>query len=159
MVKDYAHLLRHDPDYAAKARAISEISRDISEVLLAEETSSLEVRHSGEKVALHCPCSLAHGQQLPNAMENLFDSLGIPTAATAEKHLCCGSAGTYSILQPKLSQALLQRKLGALTVDQPAEIVTANVGCQMHLASRGRSSGAALDRARGSSDDRRSSQQ
>lgn len=135
MIKDYGDLLKHDPAYAEKAKTISLLTRDLSEVLLSNDVSRLQVTQRTEKVAIHCPCTLQHGQQLPNAVDRIFEQLGVSTASTKEKHLCCGSAGTYSILQPTMSSTLLKRKLDALTVDQPDEIVTANVGCQMHLAS------------------------
>lgn len=133
MVKDYGSLLKADRNYAERAEKVSRIARDLSEVLDSEDTSGLEKVEWTEKVAIHCPCSLQHGQQLPGVVEGILTSLGVKTASTTEKHLCCGSAGTYSILQPKISGKLLERKLKALTIEDPDEIVTANVGCQMHL--------------------------
>ncbi|PLW67826.1 glycolate oxidase subunit GlcF [Pseudohalioglobus lutimaris] len=136
MVKDYGKLLGNDKDYADKARVISGLARDISEVLDSEDLSVLDPVEIPERVAVHCPCSLQHGQQLPDVVENILTELGLKTTQTDEKLLCCGSAGTYSILQPTLSNRLLDRKIEALMIDGPDEIVTANVGCQMHLASK-----------------------
>ncbi len=138
MVKDYDQLLRDDPDYAEKAERVSSMARDIAEVLLAEELSPLKTDAEGRgvgKIAVHCPCTLQHGQKLPAAMDQLMERLGLDRVKTENNHLCCGSAGTYSILQPKLSQRLLHHKMAALTVNAPDRIVTANVGCQLHLQS------------------------
>lgn len=135
IVKDYGVLLGDDPAYAQKARQISHIACDLSEVMLGENLELLQLEKTEKSVAVHCPCSLQHGQQLPDSVDNLFKALGIPTAQTRDKHLCCGSAGTYSILQPTMSRDLLRNKVGALTINKPDEIVTANVGCQLHLAS------------------------
>ncbi|MES9936786.1 MAG: heterodisulfide reductase-related iron-sulfur binding cluster, partial [Sedimenticola sp.] len=87
-----------------------------------------------ERVAVHCPCTLQHAQQLPDVVEQILERLGFDLADTREKHLCCGSAGTYSILQPEISSELRSNKLKALTIDSPDLIVTANVGCQLHLS-------------------------
>ena len=136
MIDDYGELLADDPDYADRARRISELARDLSEVIEAED---LEVfRESTEKraTAVHCPCTLSHGQKRGGALERILERAGIPLTATREKHLCCGSAGTYSLLQPAISERLLERKLAALSAGSPEQIVTANIGCQLHLASR-----------------------
>ena len=135
MVKDYAHLLQHDKAYAEKAARISALSRDLVEILLQEDLSALQLQQPG-LVAVHAPCTLQHGQKLPGALENLLKRAGFNLTHVPDAHLCCGSAGTYSILQPTLSQQLLQQKLTALNSGQPRVIVTANVGCQMHLASQ-----------------------
>jgi len=135
IVKDYGNLLKDDSLYAKKARRVSDITRDLSEVLLNEDLQKLPIAEADTRVAVHCPCSLQHGQQLPNHIEDVFGQLGLNSTKTLDKHLCCGSAGTYSLLQPTLSKKLLKNKLKALTVDKPDQIVTANVGCQMHLAS------------------------
>ncbi|MEM8496743.1 MAG: glycolate oxidase subunit GlcF [Pseudomonadota bacterium] len=134
IVKDYGELLRDDPQYAEKAKQLSKIARDLSEVILDENLESLQLAKAEASIAIHCPCSLQHGQQLPGVLEEIFSSLRIPTTKTHDKHLCCGSAGTYSILQPAMSRKLLSNKVKALTTDNPDEIVTANVGCQLHLA-------------------------
>jgi glycolate oxidase iron-sulfur subunit len=135
MVKDYAHLLRHDPAYADKAARVSAMSRDLVEVLHGEDLSGLHAESRGA-IAVHAPCTLQHGQALPGALEALLRRLGFTLTEVPDAHLCCGSAGTYSLLQPQLSRQLLERKLAALNSGRPAEIVTANIGCQMHLASR-----------------------
>jgi glycolate oxidase iron-sulfur subunit len=136
MVKDYGVLLADDRAYAMKSAKVSELAKDLSEVLQQEDLSTLQLVHNDEKTAIHCPCSLQHAQQLPNTMDTVLAGLGFNLVATADAHLCCGSAGTYSILQPALSEALLNNKLAALTIAEPAQIVTANIGCQMHLASK-----------------------
>lgn len=136
MVKEYGYLLRHDPVYAERAKRVSDMTKDISEVLLVEDLSSLPKLTIGSKLAVHCPCSLQHGQQQPDAIDRIMLALGANLAETREKHLCCGSAGTYSILQPEMSQRLQKRKIAALTGDAPDRIVTGNVGCQLHLAAR-----------------------
>lgn len=135
MVKDYGHLLRHDPVYAAKAARVSALSRDLVEILLGEDLSRLKPAKAGP-IAVHAPCTLQHGQKLPNAVETLLQRAGFTLTPVPDAHLCCGSAGTYSLLQPELSQQLLTNKLEALGSGQPEQIVTANVGCQMHLASQ-----------------------
>lgn len=135
MVKEYAHHLRHDPDYAEKATRISQLTRDLSEVLHESDLTSLALKPGTEKIALHIPCTLQHGMQLPNTVQEILEKLGFAVVNTDEKHLCCGSAGTYSILQPVLSKRLLERKLTALETNNPELIATANIGCQMHLQS------------------------
>jgi len=132
-VKEYGHLLRLDPKYAEKAQKVSELAKDISEIILAEDTNALAVQKSAERIALHIPCSLQHGLGLPDHVEKIFTNAGFELTKTKEKHLCCGSAGTYSILQPEMSKKLRTRKLEALTGDSPDVIVTANIGCQLHL--------------------------
>lgn len=134
-VKDYGELLKNDARYAHKAKRVSDMARDLSEVFLGEDLGALPLSKIQKTAAIHCPCSLQHGQQLPNSIDQIFSALHIPTAITRDKHLCCGSAGTYSILQPAMSRRLLKNKVRALMIDKPDEIVTANVGCQMHLAS------------------------
>jgi glycolate oxidase iron-sulfur subunit len=95
-------------------------------------------RASTEKraTAVHCPCTLSHGQKQEGTVERILERAGVPLTATSEKHLCCGSAGTYSMFQPEISERLLNRKLAALSVGDPEQIVTANIGCQLHLGSR-----------------------
>ena len=137
MVKDYAHLLRHDVAYAKKAAKISGLTRDLSEILAAEKEGLLRrlVPASRGKVAFHSPCTLQHGQKIVGVIEELLGKAGYELTPVADKHLCCGSAGTYSILQKELSQQLLHNKLGALQSGKPAQIASANIGCQMHLQS------------------------
>jgi glycolate oxidase iron-sulfur subunit len=139
-VKDYGHLLRHDPAYAAKAVRVSELARDISEVISAEGPRLREARgerREAEKprVAFHSPCSLQHGLKLNGKVESVLTELGFELVAVPDAHFCCGSAGTYSILQPELSKRLLDNKIAALAGGMPSTILTANIGCQMHLQS------------------------
>ncbi|MCP8689177.1 glycolate oxidase subunit GlcF [Marinobacterium sedimentorum] len=137
MVQEYGHLLRHDPAYADKARRVSELTRDLGEVLLQEDLSVLAPSPADTgKVAFHCPCTLQHAMKQSGVVEQVLEKAGVELAKTRDKHLCCGSAGTYSILQPEMSQKLLQNKLKALTLDDPQRIVTANIGCQLHLESK-----------------------
>jgi len=140
-VKEYAHLFRHDPVYAAKAQRVSELSKDISEVIAAESArlKPLLARHVGfiarQRVAFHAPCSLQHGLKRKGTVESLLTELGFPLTGVPDAHLCCGSAGTYSILQPALSQQLLRNKIAALSSGRPTAILTGNIGCQAHLQS------------------------
>ncbi|MDR9437510.1 MAG: glycolate oxidase subunit GlcF [Thiohalophilus sp.] len=137
MVKEYGDLLKHDPAYAKQAARVSELARDISEVLRDEDLSQLDVNSSGyNKVAFHSPCTLQHGQQINGVVEGILLNAGFTLTEVPDPHLCCGSAGTYSILQPTLSQQLLDNKLTALQGDEPDVIATANIGCQMHLGSQ-----------------------
>lgn len=136
MVQEYGHLLRDDPEYADKARRVSELTRDLCEVLLQEDLSLLKPAAGSGKVAVHCPCTLQHAMKQGGVVEKILNNAGFDLAKTRDGHLCCGSAGTYSILQPEMSQRLLDNKLQALTGDAPECIVTANIGCQLHLSSK-----------------------
>ena len=137
-VKDYAHALAHDPAYADRAKRIVELTMDLSE-LLPDLVPKLKPRLRGKgpkKLAFHPPCTLQHGQQLRGGVETHLGALGFDVQlATSESHLCCGSAGTYSVLQPELSTQLRDRKLGHLAPLQAEVIVSANVGCIQHLGS------------------------
>lgn len=133
MIADYAHLLAGDPNYAHKAERVSAMARDIGEVLAAEDLESLGANTGIGKVAIHIPCSLQHGLQLPALIPQILGRAGFELAATRDPHLCCGSAGTYSILEKDASERLRDKKLQALTGEEPAVIATANVGCQLHL--------------------------
>ena len=137
MVKEYGHLLRHDAAYATKAEKISGLTRDLSEILAAEKDALLRLLTTipRGKAAFHSPCSLQHGQKITGVIEELLSKAGYELTPVADKHLCCGSAGTYSILQQDLSQQLLRNKLGALQSGKPAQIASANIGCQAHLQS------------------------
>ena len=139
MVKEYGHLLRHDPAYAEKAARVSAMTLDVCEVLGAELAGleKLVARGAGSKtrIAFHSPCSLQHGQQIRGSVEALLEAAGFELTAVADAHLCCGSAGTYSILQPELAARLRGNKLVALHAGGPDEIATANIGCLTHLAS------------------------
>lgn len=136
MIDDYGELLKDDPTYSAKARRVSELAKDLSEVLEAEDLSVFRESMQQRATAVHCPCTLSHGQKREGAVERILEQAGVPLTATSEKHLCCGSAGTYSMFQPEISERLLDRKLKALSVGEPEQIVTANIGCQLHLGSR-----------------------
>jgi glycolate oxidase iron-sulfur subunit len=136
-IKEYGHLLRDDPQYAAKAARVSELARDLVEVLGAEPLDALKSAER-RRIAFHCPCTLQHAQKLGGAVEALLTRLGYDLTAVPDAHLCCGSAGTYSITQPELSMQLRDRKLDALESGAPEMIVTANIGCQTHLAGAGR---------------------
>ena len=138
-VREYGHLLQHDPAYAAKAERIAALTRDVSEIIAAESERLkplLAARsHPPLKLAFHSPCTLQHGQKIKGVVEDLLRAAGVELAPVADSHLCCGSAGTYSILQPALSKQLRDNKLAALQADAPMAIVTANIGCQTHLQS------------------------
>ena len=134
-VKDYGYLLKDDPEYAEKAYKISELCVDLSEVMIAE-TGRLPpdpgIKNS-LKVAFQCPCTLQHGQKLNGQVELLLQQYNFTILPVADGHLCCGSAGTYSILQPVLSKQLRVDKLEKLQTHSPDVIASANVGCQLHL--------------------------
>jgi glycolate oxidase iron-sulfur subunit len=136
-VKEYGHLLRNDPAYAEKAQRITELARDVVEVLggFEAELVGLARRRGVHTVAFHPPCTLQHGLQIRGAVEHLLGSLGLEVRLPADSHLCCGSAGTYSITQPAMSYTLRDRKLQKLEVLEPQMIVSANVGCIAHLQS------------------------
>ena len=152
-VKEYGYLLARDPKYARKAQRISEMTKDLSEFLppFAEELANEDAsRHDGNgRVVFHPPCTLQHGQQIRGAVENLLASLGAEVGPFAESHMCCGSAGTYSVLQPELAYQLRDRKLGHLQAAQPDVILSANIGCITHLATGHRDARDALDRMAG----------
>jgi len=133
MVRDYAHVLRHDPGYARKAARVTELTRDLSEVLAAEDLAALNLNGDGRKVAYHPPCTLQHGQKLAGVVEEILGRLNYDLTPIADKHFCCGSAGTYSILQKALSQQLLKNKVEALESGRPDIIVSANIGCLLHI--------------------------
>ena len=138
VVKDYGHILRGDPTYAAKAERVSALARDLSEVVAQEPLGPIEGVGRGRRVAFHAPCSLQHAQGLAGAVEGILSRVGYQLTPVPDAHLCCGSAGTYSILQPLLSGRLLAEKVSALESGEPELIATANVGCQLHLETRAR---------------------
>jgi len=134
MVKDYGRLLADDPAYAARARRVSEATRDLAEVIAPEDIRRSARGHDrGLRVAWQAPCTLQHGQRLSGRVEELLAAAGCVLTSTSEAKLCCGSAGTYSLLQPELSGELRRRKLEALLGDTPRVIATANIGCLEHL--------------------------
>ena len=134
-VKEYGHLLAHDPAYAAKAEQISAITRDLSEVLalFQDRIAALANAKGGSRVAYHPPCTLQHGQQIRGKVEGVLRAAGVDVVLCADNHLCCGSAGTYSVLQPAISLALRERKLSSLAATEADQIVSANIGCISHL--------------------------
>jgi glycolate oxidase iron-sulfur subunit len=132
MVKDYAHHLRNDVEYAEKARRVSDLCKDISEIIINEDISVLKVKGI-EKISWHPPCTLQHGQKINGVVEKILSSCGYELLAVNDQHLCCGSAGTYSILQPEISQQLQTNKINNLQKNKPEMIVTGNIGCQTHL--------------------------
>ncbi|MGF6756372.1 glycolate oxidase subunit GlcF [Paraburkholderia sp. GAS42] len=136
-VREYAYLLRNDPAYADKAQRIVALTRDICEILpdFEESLVALARRRSVHTVAFHPPCTLQHGQQVRGHVEHLLTALGIEVRLPADSHLCCGSAGTYSLTQPTLSYTLRNQKLERLRALEPQLIVSANVGCIAHLQS------------------------
>ena len=136
-VKEYGHLLAADPAYAVKAKAISALTKDLCEILPAFE-AELQQKLQGkitQRVVYHPPCTLQHGQQIRGKVEGLLRSVGVDVQLCADNHLCCGSAGTYSVLQPELSYRLRDNKLNNLQASQPDMIVSANIGCLTHLQS------------------------
>ncbi|HHJ17917.1 MAG TPA: glycolate oxidase subunit GlcF [Gammaproteobacteria bacterium] len=132
MVKDYGQLLADDSAYAERAARTGALARDISEVLRDEDLARLGTKNTG-RIAFHSPCSLQHGQQLNGVVEGLLSAAGFTLVPVRDPHLCCGSAGTYSILQPELSTQLRSNKLHALQEKHPELIATANIGCLLHL--------------------------
>jgi glycolate oxidase iron-sulfur subunit len=137
MVKDYGYLLRHDAAYAAKAKRIAELARDTVEVIAAEWPKiapKIAMDRGAQKVAFHPPCTLQHGMKLKGRVEEILLAMGMELVPVADAHLCCGSAGTYSILQPELSGRLKANKLQALEAEAPDLIASANIGCIAHLA-------------------------
>jgi glycolate oxidase iron-sulfur subunit len=145
MVKDYGHALKDDAEYAVKAARISGMTRDLSEIISGEiisgEIPGRDDREAfahigqGTRVAYQSSCTLQHGQKLGGTVEAILRHCGYELTAVADSHLCCGAAGSYTLLQPGLSGQLLGNKLASLRAGKPEVIASANVGCQMHLAS------------------------
>lgn len=133
MVKEYGEILKDDTIYAAKAKKVSELSKDISEILSSEDLSVLTKKTTDTKVAFHAPCTLQHGQQITGVVESILQNAGFTLTHVPDAHLCCGSAGTYSLLQSDISKQLLHNKVEALESEQPDVIATANIGCHLHL--------------------------
>jgi glycolate oxidase iron-sulfur subunit len=136
-VKEYGHILKDDASYAAKAARISALTKDLSELLpLLVEQLQGKLKPAPGHMAFHPPCTLQHGQQLKGGVEKHLSDLGFDVKiASCEAHLCCGSAGTYSVLQPELAYQLRDRKLGNLQEARPSQIISANIGCITHLQS------------------------
>src|SRR6266576_479031 len=133
MLKDYGFLLRIDPAYAAKAAQIAGLARDVSEVI-----TELGLRNSGNipelRVAYHSACSLQHGQQIDKEPKALLAAAGFVVVDVPEGHLCCGSAGTYNLLQPELAAALRERKLANIALTRADLVAAGNIGCITQLA-------------------------
>ena len=134
-VKEYGHLLANDPHYAERAQRISELTKDLSEILPAFQQELANKVQIKKRVAYHPPCTLQHGQQIRGKVEEVLRAVGVDVTLCADSHLCCGSAGTYSVLQPKLSYQLRDNKLKNLQATQSEMIVSANIGCLTHLQS------------------------
>ena len=134
MFKDYPHLLRNDKNYKEKAELVASKTMDLTSVIDVEKLKN-KLNISKTNIAVHTPCTLQHAQKLPSNIENIFSGCGYQLSPIKDKHLCCGSAGTYSITQPKLSKQLREQRLTGLLVGQPDLIVTANIGCLHHLDS------------------------
>jgi len=134
-LKEYGRLLRDDPDYADRAALVGKRVRDLCETITADAVAGLARSTGPRRVAVHCPCTLQHAQRLRGRMDTLLAAAGYELASVSEPHLCCGSAGTYSVLQPAMASRLRARKLTALEAGEPAVIATANIGCLLHLRS------------------------
>ncbi|MCG8012989.1 MAG: glycolate oxidase subunit GlcF, partial [Candidatus Thiodiazotropha weberae] len=135
MVKEYDRLLADDAQYADKARQLVSRCKDIAEIIQQEDIEFLsQPMRSLPKIAFHASCTLQHGQQISGVVETILSRIGYQLTPVAEAHLCCGSAGTYSILQPELSNQLGERKTEALMKGQPELIATANIGCLSHIS-------------------------
>jgi glycolate oxidase iron-sulfur subunit len=135
MLKEYGEKLADSAEYAEKAKIISSLVRDPVELLIDEDLGRLDIKVPDQKIAFHAPCTLQHGLKQQGVVENLLTDLGFDLVQIQDSHLCCGSAGTYSIFQPEISNQLLTNKLEAISRDDPDIVVTANIGCQMHLQS------------------------
>ena len=139
-IREYAQLLANDPDYAEKASSVSALYKDpaeiVSEALRADRSLYKQLKKdNAETIAFHPPCTLQHGMQLKRVVEPILENCGFSLKPVKDSHLCCGSAGTYSITQKALSQQLLHNKLDNIGQAEPAIIATANIGCQLHLQS------------------------
>ncbi|MBK6336705.1 MAG: glycolate oxidase subunit GlcF [Betaproteobacteria bacterium] len=137
MVKDYGHFLRADPAYAAKAARVAALAKDTVEVVAAlwpQIAPRVAMDRGAQRVAFHPPCTLQHGMQLKGRVEEILAAMGLEVVPVRDAHLCCGSAGTYSVLQPELAAELRRRKVEALSAERPEVIATANIGCLTHLA-------------------------
>ena len=132
-IQSYGELLRDDPHYREKANRVVSLLRDISQVLAGEDLEKLP-RAGGSRISWHCPCTAQHGQKLDATTRQVLNRLGYEIPQVRDAHLCCGSAGTHSLLHSAMATELRQRKLAALEASAPEHIITANIGCQIHLA-------------------------
>ncbi len=134
-IKEYGRILADDREYRDKAARVSEFSQDLSEYVATQATPRARAKHSNQKVAFHPPCTLQHGQQIRGKVEAILQDAGMQLISFQESHLCCGSAGTYSILQKTMAEQLRDRKVQHIESAQPDVILTANIGCLLHLQS------------------------
>jgi glycolate oxidase iron-sulfur subunit len=134
VIKDYGYLLREDRDFAAAAAQISALAKDITEYLAGIELQSDKPQNAGIVVAYHAACSLQHGQKITQAPKDLLSKSGFVVKDVPESHLCCGSAGTYNILQPDIATRLRDRKLANIATVKPDMIAAGNIGCMMQIA-------------------------
>jgi glycolate oxidase iron-sulfur subunit len=134
-IREYGHILADDDAYSHKAARISELARDLSEIIALEALPTKPAVPTSTRVAFHPPCTLQHGQQVRGKAEAILEKAGISLVPFEESHLCCGSAGTYSILQKSMAVRLRERKLENILDQKPDIIATANIGCLLHLQS------------------------
>jgi glycolate oxidase iron-sulfur subunit len=137
MVNEYGDLLRDDPVYSERARRVADLARDPVEVIADEWrrlAPQVALDRGAQRIAFHAPCTLQHGLRLGGRVEEILEAIGLELTPVADAHLCCGSAGTYSIMQPALAAELRANKLRALEAGRPKVIATANIGCMVHLA-------------------------
>ena len=135
-MKEYQDLLGDDRGYRERAARVAAAVKDLGEVLSVEEATIRPVSRAPRRVAFHSPCTLQHGQKLPGVVEEILEHSGFELVPVTDSHLCCGSAGTYSLLQSALSESLLDNKLHTLCAAKPDVIATANIGCYTHLMTR-----------------------
>ncbi len=136
MVKDYGHFLRDDAAYRDRAERVAALARDPVEVIAAEWAKiapKVAMDRGAQRIAFHSPCTLQHGMKLKGRVEEILQAMGFELVPVRDAHMCCGSAGTYSMLQPKLAEALRAQKVAALQAGRPEVIATANIGCLVHL--------------------------
>lgn len=133
MIREYGHLLKDDPNYTDRAKMVSAKLRDVSEALLPYIDRLPKKLISATPVAYHPPCSLQHGMKIRGVVEQILYAVGVDVKTCRDSHICCGSAGTYSITQPKIAQQLRESKIENLEAINASKIVTGNIGCQVHL--------------------------
>lgn len=135
-IKDYAYLMKEDDQYAQKAQRVSELAKDISQIIIEERDQLTPDKGQQRQIVFHPPCTLQHGLKLTGVVESILEASGYQLLPFQDAHLCCGSAGTYSIFQAKLSERLRKNKLDSLQQPDPELIATANIGCQQHLKTK-----------------------
>src|SRR5262249_42850621 len=134
VIKDYGYLLRSDPDFALSAARISSLARDITEYLSGIELKPLQGQHGDIVIAYHAACSLHHGQKITALPKDLLSKNGFVVKDVPESHLCCGSAGTYNLLQPDIATGLRDRKIANIATVKPDMIAAGNIGCMVQIA-------------------------